>query len=98
MLQRRGEEVGMLSKSPPLAITTLCLVLFTSCASRLPWAREEPANEVNLAFTIENNLIFLSTVTVNHQPARILFGSAEPKTVIDPAFAGRLHASTYELN
>lgn len=83
MLQKRTEEVGMLSKVP-LAITALFCVLFSGC-SNLPWNRAEPANEVNLAFTIENNLLFLSTPTINHKPARILFGSAELRSVIDPA-------------
>jgi hypothetical protein len=88
----------MLSKSVPLATTALALCLFTSCASRLPWAGEEPANEVNLAFTIENNLLFLSTVRLNSQPGRLFFGSASPRTIVDPAFAERLRTRKYELH
>ncbi len=98
MLQRRGEVIGMLSKSIPLAVTALSLVLFSSCASKLPWNREKPGNEVNLAFTIENNLLFLSTTAVNSQRGRMFFGSAEPRSVIDPLFAGDLHATKYELH
>lgn len=96
MLQRRGKEVGMLSKYCPVAITALIALLFWSCS--LPWSREQPGNEVNLAFTIENNLIFLSTVTVNGQPGRFVFGSAEPQTVLDPAYAQRVRAARYELH
>lgn len=88
----------MLSKSIPLAITALSLVLFSSCASKLPWNRPQPPHEVNLAFTIENNLLFLSTTAVNHQRGRIFFGSAEPRSVIDPLFAGDLQTGHYELN
>jgi len=87
----------MVSKSTPL-VTALSLILFASCSSVGPWRHEEPASEVNLAFTIENNLIFLSTVRINHQPGRMLFGTAEPQTVVDAAFAGRLRTSKYELN
>lgn len=71
--------------------------MFTSCIS-LPWSGEAPANEVNLAFTIENNLLFLTTAEVNHHPGRIFFGSAEPKTVLDPAYAGRVGGDGYTLD
>ncbi|MGZ8830507.1 MAG: hypothetical protein ACXW2Q_09030 [Thermoanaerobaculia bacterium] len=87
----------MLSKSVPLAITALMALLFSSCMT-LPWNRPAPANEVNLAFTIENNLIFLSTVNINNQAGRIFFGSANSRTVIDPAFAKRLRSSQYGLH
>lgn len=97
MLQRRGKEAGMLSKSVPLAITALVALLFSSCMT-LPWRGPAPAREVNLAFTIENNLIFLSTVNINNQAGRIFFGSANPRTVIDPGFAQRLGSSQYGLH
>lgn len=87
----------MVSKTVPLAITAILCLVFSSC-SALPWQGEKPANEVNLAFTIENNLLFLTTTTINHQPGRIFFGSANPKTVIDPSFAARLHARRYGLH
>lgn len=88
----------MVSKSLSVAITALSVFVFSSCSS-LPWNRQgDPAKEVNLAFTIENNLIFLSTVNVNHQPGRILFGSAEPQTVLDPEYASRVRATTYGLH
>jgi len=87
----------MLSKSLPVAITALTAVLFTSCV-HLPWSGEAPANEVNLAFTIQNNLLFLTTAEINKQPGRIFFGSADQRTVVDPAFAGRLGGAPYVLN
>ena len=86
----------MLSKSLPLAITGLIALLFWSCAM-LPW-HGQAANEVNLAFTIENNLLFLSTVNINNQAGRIFFGSANGRTLIDPAFAERLRSSRYGLH
>ncbi len=96
MLQRPEEEVGMLSKSLPVAITALTAVLFASCS--LPWAGEAPANEVNLAFTIQNNLLFLTTAQINNHPGRIFFGSAHPRTILDPAFAAQVRSDRYTLD
>src|SRR5512142_928105 len=87
----------MLSKSLRLAITALTASLFASCGS-LPWAGEAPANEVNLAFTVQNNLLFLTTVRINNQPGRVFFGSADQRTVIDPAFAAKAGRSGYTLD
>ena len=87
----------MLSKSLPVAITALTAVLFTSCVS-LPWSGQAPASEVNLAFTIQNNLLFLTTARVNDRPGRIFFGSAEPRTILDPTYVQRLQAQQYTLH
>lgn len=97
MLQRAPEEPGMLSKSIPVALTTLACLMFFSCSS-LPWSHEEPANEVNLAFTIENNLLFLQSTTINHQTGRIFFASAAPQSVVDPAYKSRIGGAKYELH
>jgi hypothetical protein len=97
MLQRPDREIGMLSKTLPVAITALTAVLFTSCVS-LPWQGEAPAEEVNLAFTIRNNLLFLTTAQINNQSGRIFFGSAHPRTILDPAFAARVHGRRYTLD
>jgi hypothetical protein len=96
MLQRAPEEAGMLSKSIPVALTTLVCLMFLSCSSA-PWRHEEPANEVNVAFTIQNNLLFLQSTTINHQPGRIFFASAAPQSVVDPAYRARIGAAKYEL-
>ncbi|HEX9161724.1 MAG TPA: hypothetical protein VF980_08465 [Thermoanaerobaculia bacterium] len=53
---------------------------------------------MNLAFTLENNLLFLTTATINNAPGRIFFGSAYPRTMIDPAFADRVRSSRYALH
>lgn len=81
----------MYSKSPLIATGLLC-ALAASCIS-LPWRNEPVGQEVNLAFTMENNLLFLSSATIDGKPGRFLFGSAEPRTVIDPSFLrGSTHA------
>lgn len=88
----------MLSKSIPMALTALACLMFSACSS-VPWSHEEPANEVNLAFRLENNLLFLQSTTVNQMAGRIFFASADPHTVLDPAFAARAGASPkYELH
>jgi hypothetical protein len=96
MLQRAPEEAGMLSKSIPAALTTLACLMFLSCSSE-PWRHEEPGNEVNVAFTLQNNLLFLQSTTVNRQPGRIFFASAAPQSVVDPAYAARIGQPMYEL-
>jgi hypothetical protein len=55
-----------------------------ACRSALPWHDAPPPDEVNLAFTIQNNLLFLPSATINGKAGRYLFGSATPRTVIDP--------------
>jgi hypothetical protein len=86
----------MLSKSLPVATTALVAILFASC-SLLPWQREAPPNEVNLGFTFENNLVFLTTAEINNHSGRVLFGSANLRTILDPAFAERVRGHNYRL-
>jgi hypothetical protein len=86
----------MLSKSLPLAITALVATLFTSC-SLAPWRGEAPANEVNLAFTVENNLLFLTTAEINNHAGKVFFGSAHSRTVLDPAYAQSTGGGGYVL-
>ena len=70
-----------------IAATALTLTLLTAgCARVLPWNDEPVANEVNLAFTLEQNLIELQTVRIDNRPGRFLLGSAAPRTVVDPSF------------
>ena len=87
----------MLSKSVHLGITALAVILFASCGSVLPWRDESPGNEVNLAFTIENNLLFLTTAQINNRAGRIFFSSASQRSVVDPRFAQAVGSSRYEL-
>ncbi len=83
---RRGD--GMLSKSASRARTLLSLVLLTSCTSP-PWS-DEPAHEVNLAFVLQDNLLYLPTVAIGGRGGRYLLGTAAPRSVIDPALAATL--------
>lgn len=76
----------MLSKTLPLATALVTAVLTLSCASRLPW-RDERADEVNLAFTLVNNLVTLPpTVRLDNRDGRFILGTAAPRTVVDAAF------------
>jgi hypothetical protein len=62
-------------------LIALCCV---ACSSALPWHDAPPPDEVNLAFTVRNNLLFLPTAAINGKRGRYFFGSATPRTVIDP--------------
>jgi len=53
----------------------------------LPWHDEPIGEEVNVAFTLKNNLIFLDSTTVDGLPGNFILGSAAPQTVIDPKLA-----------
>jgi hypothetical protein len=61
-------------------------LLSASCARVLPWSKEPVGSEVNLAFTLEQNLIRLTTVKIDGRPGRFLLGSAAPRTVVDSNF------------
>ena len=60
-----------------------------------PWKDEPIGQEVNIAFILKNNLLFLPAATVDGLPGRFLFGSADPQTVLDPKFAP--HAATHSI-
>jgi hypothetical protein len=62
------------------------MLLAAGCTRYLPWKNDIPTPEVNLAFTLERNLIELQTVRLNNRAGRFLLGTAAPKTVIDPNF------------
>jgi len=74
----------MYSKSALIAICALALC--ASCGT-LPWNKAPDADEVNLAFTIQKNLLVISTASVQGHRGRFVFGSAEPRTVFDATFA-----------
>ena len=63
----------------------LALLQF-SCARIVPWRDEPVGAEVNLAFTLEQNLIHLTTVRIDNRPGRFILGSAAPRTIIDSRF------------
>lgn len=61
-------------------------LLQLSCSRFLPWRDEPIGTEVNLAFTLENNLIVLESVRIDDRPGRFILGSAAPRTIVDSRF------------
>lgn len=84
----------MLSESVRRARLLIVLAVFAACSSALPWQDAPPPDEVNLSFTIHNNLLFLPSAKINGHPGRYFFGSATPRTVLDQRAA---HDSTNAL-
>jgi hypothetical protein len=68
-------------------LTAICLLALCASCVRVPWRNEPVGDEVNLAFTIEKNLLVISTAAVNGRRGRFAIGSAGPRTVIDATFA-----------
>src|SRR2546423_9711461 len=74
-------------------LTAICALALCASCVRLPWQDAPEATEVNLAFTIEKNLLVISTASIQGHRGRFVFGSAEPRTVLDATFARSLAAS-----
>jgi len=75
---------GMYSKS--ILIATCALAVCAACVS-LPWRNEPVGTEVNLAFTVEKNLLFINSATIEGRPGRFMLGTAQSRTVVDATFA-----------
>jgi hypothetical protein len=91
----------MLAKSLPRARTLLLTLLLTSCRTAMPWRDAPPATEVNVAFTMSNNLLFLTDVTVDGHRGHFILGTATARSVIDPRVAravGSHAAHTFNFN
>jgi hypothetical protein len=84
----------MLSKTVSGARFAVALLLLCSCRPAMPWENAPDADEVNLAFTVRNNLLFLPSATVNGKTGRFFFASATPRTVVDPRVARLLGGTT----
>lgn len=65
-----------------LALTLVSL----SCSQVLPWSNEPVGSEVNLAFTLEQNLIRLTSVRIDGRTGHFILGTAAPRTIVDPRF------------
>lgn len=75
------------------------LLLVSGCRlTRLPWRNEPIGREVNLSFTIENNLLFLTTVRINGRPGRFFLGTSHAQSVIDPRFAASAARHVVQLS
>lgn len=86
----------MLSKSIRGARTAVLLLLLAGCGSLTPWRNERLGTEVNLAFTLENNLVFLTTAAIDGRTGRYFLGTAHPRSVVDPRL-GASAARRYSL-
>lgn len=61
-------------------------LLAASCLSVLPWRNQAVADEVNLAFFVDHNLLYVPSVTIDNRAGRYFFSTAAARTVIDPRF------------
>lgn len=77
----------MYSKSLRHATYGLALLFAVACSSALPWHDEPVGREVNMAFVLRDNLLYLPSARVDGRHGRFLFGSANPQTVLDVHFA-----------
>ena len=76
----------ILSKSGGRATALALTLTVLSCSRFAPW-RDEPVNEeINLAFTLEQNLIQFQSVRIDNREGRFILGSAAPRTIIDSRF------------
>jgi hypothetical protein len=73
-------------RATALVAAVTSAVLSSACARVLPWRADPPPPEVNLAFTVERNLLELPTLRIDGRPGRYILGSAAPRTVVDPSF------------
>lgn len=65
----------------------LVTMLFASCTVRVPWGDEPVGQEVNVAFTMRQNLIVLPSVTVDGHEGRYLLSASQPRSLVDARFA-----------
>ena len=94
MLQRGGMYLKTLRHATCAAVA----VFAAACSLSLPWRDEPIGQEVNVAFTVHNNLLFLPSATIDGRPGRFLFGSAARQTVLDPKFAQSKPSHSLQLN
>lgn len=88
----------MYFKLPRHATCAAAVLFAVACSSGLPWRNEPIGSEVNLAFTLKNNLLFLTSATLDGHAGRFAFGSAQPQTVLDSKFASLGSQHSIQLN
>jgi hypothetical protein len=76
--------------SKTLAIAIVTLLFCATCSINLPWAQEPIGQEINVSFVIRNNLLFLSSASIDGRPGQFLLSTANEHTAIDNAFASHL--------
>ena len=90
----------MYSKTIRMA-TCVAALAVTSCGTfrtMMPWRSQPEHPEVNLAFTLEKNLIVMESISVDGRRGRFLFGSATPQTVLDPKLRPAAGAHAVQLS
>jgi hypothetical protein len=80
----------MYLKSPGHATFGLALLFAAACSTAMPWHNEPIGLEVNLAFVIRNNLLYLPGATIDGHSGSFLLGSAEPQSVLDSHFVQKV--------
>jgi len=80
----------MLSKTSRVATAFAVVLLAASCSRWIPWRNEKVNEELNLSFTLEQNLVTLpSTLRIDDHPGRFILGTAARQTVLDEGFAAQ---------
>ena len=78
--------------------TCAAFVVFApACSVTVPWSHEPVGNEVNIAFMLKDNLVLLSSTTIDGRAGRFVFGSAAPQTLLDSKFAQTLGSGAHSL-
>lgn len=80
-----------------LSKTPILMFAFAACTSMTPWRNEPLRDEVNLGFTMENNLVTLTSVTIDGRKGRFVLGSAAQRSIVDPAFANPRRTHVLQL-
>ncbi len=62
-------------------------MLAAACSGLTPWRDEPSRPEVNVAFTLERNVVELSNVRIDRREGRFILGTALPRSVLDSHFA-----------
>jgi hypothetical protein len=80
---------------------TCAVALLIAACSALPWRNEPVGEEVNVAFVMKNNLLYVSSAAIDGLQGRFLIGSSAPRTILDNHFAqtlDRTNSNTLQLN
>lgn len=88
----------MYLKSFRFATFAITVLSAWACSVRaVPWRDEPTGQEVNVAFTFENNLIWVSSARIDGRGGRFLAGSSQPVSVLDERFARSLPSRSHAL-
>jgi hypothetical protein len=63
----------------------------------MPWAGEKIGQEVNVSFTVENNLLVIRSANIDGRSGRFLVGSAQPSSVLDTRFSQAVGSRSHAL-